>query len=46
MGPVKGEHNTPATVPQAVDAIAKLRNMDAVELKNVIRQNFRELFNL
>ncbi len=46
MGPVKGEHNTPATVPQAIEMIAKLRNMEAEELKNVVRNNFRDLFNL
>lgn len=46
MGPVKGEHNTPATVPQAIETIAKLRNIDPAEMKNIVRQNFRDLFNL
>lgn len=38
--------NEPATVPEGVKAIAKVRGMTEEEVANAIRKNFETLFKL
>jgi TatD DNase family protein len=44
MGPVKGEDNTPATVPQAIATMAQLRGITVEEMTRIVRNNFSVLF--
>ncbi len=46
MGPVKGEDNTPKTVIDSIETIARLKNMDPNDVRTTIRGNFRTLFGL
>jgi TatD DNase family protein len=46
MGPVRGVDNTPDTVIQSIETIAKMRGMEADELRDIVRDNFRRLFSL
>ena len=46
MGPVKGVDNTPDTVIQSIDTIAKIKNIDSETCRQAIRENYRQLFGL
>lgn len=46
MGPVRGVDNTPDTVTQSIETIAKLRNIPEETLRETVRENFRTLFSL
>lgn len=46
MGPDKGVRNDPSNVVRGVAAIAQVKNLSVDETRDIIRGNFRKLFNL
>ena len=46
MGPVRGERNEPANVPQGVAAMATARGIEAASMQAAIAENFERLFGV
>lgn len=44
LGPVPGERNEPAFIPQGVAAMASRKGLAETEMREIIRANFRRLF--
>jgi TatD DNase family protein len=44
LAPTRGVDNTPVTVIESIEVIAKLRNMGMEEFRAVVRNNYRTLF--
>ncbi|OQB13533.1 MAG: putative deoxyribonuclease YjjV [Deltaproteobacteria bacterium ADurb.Bin207] len=46
MGPDAGERNEPSTIPRAVAAMAELVHLPVEQVRDILRQNCRDLFGV
>lgn len=44
MGPVKGEDNVPHTVVEGIVKMAELRGISVEEMRDIVRNNYKDLF--
>ena len=46
MGPDPGQRNEPATIPRAVETMARVKGISVEQMRDAVRQNCRDLFGV